>query len=168
MSEKLLLLSRTEVNLNSLKKDHFHVSDFLTNLAEDSLHFHPNLEVRESIEPGIVWQCDQGLAQQLIHNLYTNAINYNTDEAWLRITLKQQAGKLLLSFENPSEAVSADFVERAFDRFYRGPDALAKGIEGHGLGLSLCQEIAKVHGGLITVDATADRVCMTLSLPVFA
>jgi signal transduction histidine kinase len=73
-----------------------------------------------------------------------------------------------LTFENPSQAIPFDFSERAFDRFYRGPEALAKGIQGHGLGLSLCQEIAKVHGGLITVETTQGRVCMTLSLPILA
>ena len=62
--------------------------------------------------------------------------------------------------------IPSDFSERAFDRFYRGPDALAKGINGYGLGLSLCQEIAKVHGGSITIDTTHDRVFMTLILPV--
>ena len=103
-----------------------------------------------------------------MQNLYTNAINYNIEGGWLRITLKQQAGKLVLSFENPSESIPADFSERAFDRFYRGPEALAKGIQGHGLGLSLCQEIAKLHGGFITVDATHDRVCMTLLLPMLS
>lgn len=76
--------------------------------------------------------------------------------------------KFLLSFENPCKTIPADFSERAFDRFYRGPDALAKGIVGYGLGLSLCQEIAKVHGGAITIDTLGDRVCMTLSLPTLA
>ncbi len=168
ISAKLLLLSQADANSIKVQLDTLDLSQLVWNWAQDARSFDERIEVKHSIQPRLSCQGDRQLLLQLMQNLYTNAINYNTDEAWLRITLKQQAGKLLLSFENPSEAVSADFAERAFDRFYRGPDALAKGIEGHGLGLSLCQEIAKVHGGLITVDATADRVCMTLSLPVFA
>jgi len=167
ISGKLLLLSQADDHSIRLQLESLDLSQLVWNWTQDARSFDERVEVKHSIQPRLSCQGDRQLLLQLMQNLYTNAINYNTDQAWLRITLKQEAGKLLLSFENPSEAISADFAERAFDRFYRGPDALAKGIKGHGLGLSLCQEIAKVHGGMVTVDATADRVCMTLSLPVF-
>lgn len=169
MSEKLLLLSRTEVNLNSLKKDHFHVSDFLTNLAEDSLHFHPNLEVRESIEPGIVWQCDQGLAQQLIHNLYTNAVKYNQPAGWIAFKLTQHANQLVLSIENSTLYVAEDFAQRAFDRFYRGDSARNRDVDGMGLGLSICQEIASLHAGVLSLEVNPlPSVIFTLTAPLKA
>ena len=166
MSEKLLLLSRTEVNLNSLKKDHFHVSDFLANLAEDSLHFHPNLTVRESIEPGIIWQCDQGLVQQLIHNLYTNAVKYNQPAGWIAFKLSTQADQLILSIENSTLYVADDFAQRAFDRFYRGYAARNRDVDGMGLGLSICQEIASLHGGVLSLEVKPlPSVLFTLSAP---
>jgi signal transduction histidine kinase len=168
ISGKLLLLSQADDHSIRLQLDTLDLSQLVWNWAQDARSFDERVEVKHSIQPRLSCQGDRQLLLQLMQNLYTNAINYNTDEAWLRITLKQEAGKLLLSFENPSHPISADFAERAFDRFYRGPDALAKGIKGYGLGLSLCQEIAKVHGGVITVDTGADRVCMTLSLPVLA
>ena len=167
MSEKLLLLSRTEVNLNSLKKDHFHVSDFLANLAEDSLHFHPNLTVRESIEPGIIWQCDQGLVQQLIHNLYTNAVKYNQPAGWIAFKLSTQADQLILSIENSTLYVADDFAQRAFDRFYRGDAARNRDVDGMGLGLSICQEIASLHGGVLSLEVKPlPSVLFTLSAPL--
>lgn len=167
MSEKLLLLSRTEVNLNSLKKDNFHISDFLTNLAEESLNFHPNLSVRASIEPGIIWQCDQGLVQQLIHNLYTNAVKYNQPSGWIEFKLLKQSNLLLLSIENSTRYVAEDFVQRAFDRFYRGDTARNRDVDGMGLGLSICQEIATLHGASLTLEVRPlPSVVFTLTAPL--
>jgi len=167
MSEKLLLLSRTEVNLNSLKKDNFHISDFLTNLAEDSLNFHPSLSVRASIEPGIIWQCDQGLVQQLIHNLYTNAVKYNQPSGWIEFKLLKQSNLLLLSIENSTRYVAEDFAQRAFDRFYRGDTSRNRDVDGMGLGLSICQEIATLHGASLTLEVRPlPSVVFTLTAPL--
>jgi signal transduction histidine kinase len=168
ISGKLLLLSQADANSIKVQLESLDLSQLVWNWAQDARSYDERTEVKTSIEPQISCKGDRQLLLQLIQNLYTNAVNYNIDKGWLRIALHQQADKLLLSFENPCEAIPAEFAERAFDRFYRGPHALAKGIVGYGLGLSLCQEIAKVHGGIITIDTTDDRVCVTLSLPKLA
>lgn len=165
ISAKLLLLSQADANSIKVQLESLDLSQLVWNWTQDARSFDERIEIKHSIESHISCQGDRLLLLQVMQNLYTNAINYNSDEAWLRITLKQQAGELLLCFENPSEAIPADFLDRAFDRFYRGPDALSKGIKGYGLGLSLCQEIAKVHGGSITINTTHDRVWITLTLP---
>ena len=168
ISGKLLLLSQADANSIRVQLESLDLSQLVWNWAQDARSYDERTEVKTSIEPQLTCKGDRQLLLQLIQNLYTNAVNYNIDKGWLRIALHQQADKLLLSFENPCEAIPTEFAERAFDRFYRGPHALAKGIVGYGLGLSLCQEIAKVHGGFITIDTTDDRVCVTLSLPTLA
>ena len=168
ISAKLLLLSQADANSIKLQLETLDLSQLVWNWAQDARSFDERIEIKHSIEPSLCCQGDRLLLLQVIHNFYTNAINYNIDKGWLRITLRKHDDHLLLCFENPSEMIPADFSSRAFDRFYRGPDALAKGINGYGLGLSLCQEIAKVHGGSIAIDATHNRVGITLCLPISA
>lgn len=165
ISSKLLLLSQADANGMKLQLENLDLSQLVWNWTQDARSFDERIEIKHSIEPRLSCRGDRLLLLQVMQNLYTNAINYNIDEGWLRITLKQQAGEILLCFENPSQMIPADFSSRAFDRFYRGPESLARGIKGYGLGLSLCQEIAKVHGGSITIETTRDRVWITLILP---
>ncbi len=165
ISAKLLLLSQADANSIKVHLDELDMSQLVWNWVQDAKTFNDQVEIMHSIEPRLHCKGDRKLLLQLIQNLYTNAINYNIENGWLRISLNRQSQSLFLKFENSTNHASQDFVERAFDRFYRGSDSLVRGIEGHGLGLSICQEIAKVHGGCITVEINNNIVCMTVKLP---
>ena len=55
-------------------------------------------------------------------------------------------------------------IPHIFDRFYRS-DEVAKKTKGTGLGLYLCREIIKAHGGKIWVDETyqeGSRICFSV------
>jgi signal transduction histidine kinase len=63
--------------------------------------------------------------------------------------------------------ISADLEARAFDRFYRGDASHARQIDGLGLGLSICSEIAKVHQASLTLSVTNKKsVMLTLVGPL--
>jgi len=133
----------------------------------DPQAFHPELETRSQVEHDKVWVCDQRLIQQLIYNLYSNALKYNVADGWIRIGLHQQSDQLVLEFENPCDDIPADLPQLAFDRFYRGNAAHSRKIDGLGLGLSLCQEIARLHDASLTLSATpAGTVLVKLVMPL--
>jgi signal transduction histidine kinase len=165
ISAKLLLLSQADANSIKVHLDELDMSQLVWNWVQDAKTFNDHVEIKHSIEPRLQCNGDRQLLLQLIQNLYTNAINYNIENGWLRISLNRDSQGLILKFENPTNHACQDFSERAFYRFYRGSDSLARGIEGHGLGLSICQEIAKVHGGLVTGEIINNIVCMTVTLP---
>jgi signal transduction histidine kinase len=167
ITEKLLLLSRADGNSMVKDDSEFAISDFLHELAADAQAFHPELETRSQVEPDKVWVCDQRLIQQLIYNLYSNALKYNVADGWIRIGLHQQSDQLVLEFENPCDDIPADLPQLAFDRFYRGNAAHSRKIDGLGLGLSLCQEIARLHDASLTLSATpAGTVLVKLVIPL--
>lgn len=72
--------------------------------------------------------------------------------------LRQDTNGFYLSVENPSAPLPLNFEKQAFDRFYRGNDAHSRAIDGLGLGLSLCQEIASLHDAHLSVKVMSDGV----------
>ena len=166
MSEKLLLLSRADANAMDTRRVDFDLSAFMNELAEESITYHPNLNVKKDITPDLIWHCNRGLAQQLIHNLYSNSVKYNIPNGWLKMTLRNTVNALEVSFENPSTDIPKDLSEKAFDRFYRGDEARTKSIEGMGLGLSICKEIANFHQAFLTLEVTSSE-SVKLRLTIF-
>jgi len=107
------------------------------------------------------------LAHQLVHNLYANAVNYNLAQGWIHFTLAQADGRFQLTVENPTPDIPADLSERAFDRFYRGDASHARQVDGLGLGLSICLEIAKLHQASLSLTVTEKQtVVATVSAPL--
>ena len=145
ITDKLLLLSKADAGSLTLSASQVNVSDMLDELVMDANMYQDKLKVTSSIEKGLYWYCDTQLIQQLIHNLYTNAVNYNVEQGWIHFEARMDQHQLVLVFSNPTAKMSHDLVERAFERFYRGVDSHTRLIDGHGLGLSLCKEIARVH-----------------------
>ena len=167
ITEKLLLLSRADANSLQLEMRQLNVSQAIQELVEDARSFHPDLELKHNIQGDVMWLCDAQLIHQLIQNLYTNAVKYNTPNGWISLDLTSTDGQLKLAIENPSQEVSQDLAERGFERFYRGDASRTRGVDGFGLGLSICQEIAHVHGSRLTLLVTPEQtVRVTLTAPL--
>ncbi len=170
ITEKLLLLSRADANSIRYDMEPLSLSTMFTELALDAMAFQPELKIRNDIEPDIEWTCDRSLIQQLLFNLYTNAAKYNVQQGWIRFALTRRDDRFALSIENPCDNIPADLPERAFQRFYRGDASRGRRIDGVGLGLSLCSEIARLHKATLSLKVTERKTVIAtlegqLSLP---
>ncbi len=95
---------------------------------------------------------DRQRLQRVIANLLDNALKYTPSGGEVRIELREQAQRVLLSFEDTGVGIAADDLPRIFQRFYRC-DRSRSG-HGIGLGLSLALAFVRAHGGDITVTST--------------
>lgn len=178
ITEKLLLLSRADANNLGRAFIVEDLSDMLEHLIAQDQDPDPDLDqdpdpsaapftLTSSIEPHVLWCCDKTLAKLLIHNLFENAQKYNCIQGWIHVSLKRDGAQFQLSVENSSASIAADLEVRAFDRFYRGDASHARQIDGLGLGLSICAEIAKAHQCSLSLNVTRKKtVLLTLSGPL--
>jgi signal transduction histidine kinase len=125
--------------------------------------------LRAEIQPNLVITADGSLLRQVLHNLISNAIKYNVDQGWIRITTARWAQHVEVQVSNSSTGIPVAQRSRIFERFYRADPAHSRQVEGVGLGLSVSREIARAHGGDITLQVEGESsVQFSLLLPALA
>lgn len=168
ITEKLLMLSRADSRSLSMDIEPLDWSAMLADLIEDAESFQAHIQIINQIQAGVVWPCDRSLIEQLLNNLYSNAIKYNLpQDGWIEFNLSRTDTELLLVVKNSSHDVAPELPVKAFERFYRSDASRTRrSVDGLGLGLSICREIAHVHGGTLTLEIPApNTVALVLKLP---
>ncbi|WP_339381030.1 ATP-binding protein [Brasilonema sp. UFV-L1] len=163
---KLLLLSLADAGQMRLQRVEVNLSQLLIEMVEDIELLAPQLTLETKIAERLYVQGDRDLLTQILQNLLSNAIKYNLPEGWIRIHTRQQQTTVLVTISNSSKDIPLSDRQRIFDRFYRSDPARTRKVDGVGLGLSLAWEIARAHGGELTLDSTpSGQTAFTLSLP---
>ena len=102
---------------------------------------------------------------QLLWILVDNAVKFTKPGGSVEVGLRQHDSAVLLTVADDGVGVSADDLERIFERFYQA-DA-ARSNKGAGLGLSIARWIVEEHHGTIGVRNNTGPGCtFTVSLPL--
>ncbi|MGH7947247.1 MAG: two-component system sensor histidine kinase CreC [Opitutaceae bacterium] len=105
------------------------------------------------------------LLTQAVGNLLQNAIEFSNAGAAVRIEIVQDATAAIVTVADDGPGIPAFATEKVFDRFYSLPRP-ETGRKSSGLGLSIVREIARLHGGDVTLqNRTEGGACASLSLP---
>jgi signal transduction histidine kinase len=108
----------------------------------------------------------EAISQALI-NLLNNAIKYSPEEKSIRVSVRSEAGRVLVSVADRGIGIPKAEQKRIFEKFYRAESSLVHTTKGSGLGLALVQHITEAHGGRVEVtSAPGQGSTFTLSLPV--
>lgn len=159
----VLDFARIEAGQLTLQKRPFNLPAMITRVIEVT-HWdarqssHQVHLISEGTPPALVIGDDAKICQILI-NLINNACKYSEPgEIHLRVrcevTGKNRVGLNVL-VEDGGPGLSKEERARIFEKFYRSPRAANSSVRGTGLGLSVCQEIAGLMGGEVTVHSNA-------------
>lgn len=96
---------------------------------------------------------DPALVHQLVMNLIHNAIKFTPSGGRVRVDVSMRDDHPLLVVADTGIGIAPEHLPHVFDRFFRGDPARVRS-EGAGLGLSIVQWIARVHGAVIHLDST--------------
>lgn len=98
-------------------------------------------------------EADLNKIDQILVNLVNNAIKYAGDSHTILINTEKVGEFAKISVTDYGPGISADQLPHLFERYYRG-SAGNRQLSGLGLGLYICAEIIKKHGGQIGVETS--------------
>ncbi|TBD36547.1 PAS domain-containing sensor histidine kinase [Rhizobium ruizarguesonis] len=127
-----------------------------------SCHLDRGIEV--SIEFAGPINCDSGRIGQLVSNLLGNALTHGKSDEPVRLSAATVDGRLELWIANSGPPISCDAMTRLFQPYFRGEIGTSQ--RGLGLGLHIASEIARAHGGTITVSSDDTETRFTFVMPL--
>jgi PAS domain S-box-containing protein len=95
---------------------------------------------------------DRDMWEKIVLNLLSNAFKF-TFAGEIVVTLRQVDGAAALRVRDSGTGIPPEEIARLFERFHRVENARGRTHEGSGIGLALVQELAKLHGGAVTVES---------------
>lgn len=102
-----------------------------------------------------------------MHNLVENAIKYTPEGGSVTVRATADAGVFTFEVADTGLGIAPADIASIFEKFKRAADPRVAAITGTGLGLPLAREIARRHGGDITVDSQLNQgSAFTLTLPL--
>ena len=154
--DDLLLLARTDAGRLQLKLAPMDLS----HLIEAGLDDLGTLPDADGIEVGTDFPSDLRIAGDrryctvIVQNLLENARKYNRPGGRIQVTARTIAGWVSLTVGNTGQSIPSAVQEHIFERFHRG--SMGEDVPGHGLGLNLARELARLHGGELRLVRSDD------------
>jgi signal transduction histidine kinase len=118
-------------------------------------------------EPEVLVVTDASRCQQLFGNLVSNALKYTPKGGQVRVVAKTGDDRWSVFVEDNGQGIPAESLDKVFEPFYRLARDEHSGIEGNGLGLSICRElIAQLHGEIVLDSIVGLGTSVKVHLPL--
>ncbi|MBM3859016.1 MAG: HAMP domain-containing histidine kinase [Verrucomicrobia bacterium] len=108
---------------------------------------------------------DADALEQIIGNLLGNIEKYAADGKHAEITTEQSANTTLITVTDRGPGIPADQRENIFKPFHRLSNKLTDGVTGTGIGLTIARDLARQHGGDLTLLPSTTGAAFQLRLP---
>ncbi|MFL5281702.1 MAG: ATP-binding protein [Rhodopila sp.] len=124
----------------------------------------PNRAIQADIALNAPVTCDIRRIGQLASNLLGNAITYSAPDKPIRLGATASDGCFELFVANVGDPIPSAVLAKIFEPFERGTQRGSR--HGLGLGLYISNEIAKAHGGSLSVSSNAVETRFTFRMPL--
>lgn len=128
---------------------HAVAADTLGLSAATSVERGSPLALRETEGAPVTIRGDPVLIAVAVRNLVENALRHTPLGTRVEVAITREGNDAVLCVEDDGPGIPADERDAVLRRFGRGSEA---GAEGSGLGLSIVQRIAALHGGRFTLE----------------
>jgi signal transduction histidine kinase len=112
---------------------------------------------------GILLSADRERLRQIVENLISNAVKYGRSAKRVVVEAEAEAEAVRIHIKDEGPGIPREQLANIFNRFQR---VAGHGGRGHGLGLYIAAALARLHGGVLTVESEVGKGSIfTLTLP---
>ncbi len=153
--EDLLLLSRMDSGHLQIKSEAVNLSELIGEWLDDlaTLLDQVDMRIEKKLPAKIYVVGERRYTSLIVQNLLENAGKYNRSGGRIKIEAQEKNGEVIVTVGNTGEPIAPSEQEHIFERFHRGSE---KSASGHGLGLSLARQLARLHGGDLRLVHSGD------------
>ncbi len=161
------LTDMTRLRLGSgieIMRQDVHLAEAMTHLVEEARSANPGRVVEYRLHLPNPIYCDAPRISQLLSNLLGNAVSHGNPAFPIVVEAHVDEINLQITVANGGDPISPEVMGRLFKPYSRGGGGGNK--QGLGLGLFIASEIARAHGGVLSVTSTNDQTRFTFNMPL--
>lgn len=170
---EMLYLARADAGIQpKLNYQRVNLSDIVDDcvLTCEALAYEHKVHLQAKIANNVHIIGDEAKLKQVIMVLIENAMKYVDQGGSIMVTLHvfSVSHMVKVSVVNSGDPIAPEKIPHLFDRFYRADEARTREKGGYGLGLSIAQNIVRLHHGGIGLEySDAQRgTCFSVRLPM--
>lgn len=165
---ELFEITRFHAKTVSLKMEKLALYCLLAQLADE---FYPTVSargntIRLDAEENITVIADPEKLARVFTNILKNAVSYSYPDTEIRVMAKKEDNMALITIQNHGPDIPQEQLSAIFEKFTRLDEARLSDTGGSGLGLSIAEEILRLHGGDIKAESRDETIAFIIRLPL--
>ncbi len=165
----LLTLVKTDRKVTDLNVAATDVNEFLEQILKRlrPIAEQANIEMVFESNRSVSAEIDTTRLSLAFSNLVENAIKYNRENGWVRVSLDADHKFFYVKVSDSGMGIPQDSLDYIFERFYRVDKSHSREIGGTGLGLAITKSAVVAHRGAIRVQSEMEQgTTFTVRIPL--
>jgi two-component system phosphate regulon sensor histidine kinase PhoR len=151
--EQLLVLSRTEINVDNHDLHVVNVPELIEDLVSDSqwLNIDKKHKITTDIDPSMAILGFETELKSAFSNLLSNAIGYTAEGGNIHVSWCKQGDRMKYSVQDDGPGIEKEHIGRLTERFYRIDESRSRDTGGSGLGLAIVKHVLNHHNAELKI-----------------
>lgn len=126
--------------------------EFIEKGMHHTLAEQKGIKIVNDVPKNFVLQVDPDKFKQVMINLISNAVKF-TDKGSVTVDARKDKKNIIINVKDTGKGIPPEHMDKIFDRFFQAEHYMTRKQGGTGLGLTIANEIVRMHNGEIKVES---------------